>query len=429
MKSRTRRFLAQGWLVASVYAGYKWVQLQGRIGRDTTGALHRQHQRSAEAIYELATRLEGLPIKVCQFLGSRADVVPGPYVSVLSRLQDQVPARPFSTIAPFVEAELGQPLDAVFSEFDQRPVAAASLAQVHRARLHDGREVAVKVQYPEIREVIESDLANFEFFIRILSRLERDFDFGVVIREVQKYVPLELDFYHEAENARRMKENLAGREDVFVPEVIDRWSTGRILLSDYSPGVRVTDVDGLRAAGVQPQEMADRLIAVFSEMVLQHGFFHADPHPGNLLVRDDGCLILLDFGLAKEFAPGFREGLGRMVLAIMTGEREQIGTTFRELGFRTRREDDHSLAILAETFLGWALRNRKSYAEPEMLARFNEELPEALKDNPLIDVPSDILLIARVSGLLSGIGKQLDSHVDIGAAIMPYLVAVPAATA
>lgn len=428
MRSRPRRFLVQGWLVARVYVGYKWVQLLGRLGRDTKEPFERCHERSAQAIYEMAVRLEGLPIKVCQFLGSRADVLPRAYIATLSQLQDRVPARAMDEMEPFLTSELGQPIDATFSEFDRTPIASASLAQVHRARLKDGREVAVKMQYPEIEHVVRSDLENFKFFVKVLSKLERNFDFTVVINEVEKYVPLELDFENEAKNATQMRECLSARTDVTVPAIVTEHSTRRVLVMEFTPGTRVTDLDGLAAAGVDPQDMAKRLIDLFSEMILVHGFFHADPHPGNMLVRTDGTLILLDFGLAKEFAPGFREGIMKLIMSIMTGDRMQIGRAFRDLGFRTKEDRDETLALLGEAFLGWALKNQKSYAEQDMLEEFNETLPAALKENPLVEVPGDILLVERVSSLLSGIGKQLGSHVDIGAALLPYLAANPNVT-
>lgn len=429
MRSRPRRFLIQGWLVARVYFGYKWVQLLGRLGRDTKEPFERCHERSARAIYEMAVRLEGLPIKVCQFLGSRADILPRAYIATLSQLQDRVPARPMSELEPLVVSELGRPLDATFSEFDRTPIASASLAQVHRARLEDGREVAVKIQYPEIEHVVRSDLENFRFFLKVLSKLERNFDFTVVVNEVEKTVPLELDFENEARNATRMHECLSAREDVIVPVVISEYSSRRVLVMQFTPGTRVTDLEGLAAAGVDPQDMAKRLIDIFSEMILVHGFFHADPHPGNMLVRTDGTLILLDFGLAKEFAPGFREGIMKLVLSIMSGDKVQIGKAFRELGFRTKEDRDETLALLGEAFLGWALRNQKSFAEQDMLEEFNEALPAALQENPLVEVPGDILLVERVASLLSGVGKQLGSHVDIGAALLPYLAANPSLAA
>ncbi len=417
-----RRFAAQAWLVAWIYAGYKLIQLTHRLGdRRTDARLARHHRRSAEAIRRLAVRLEGLPIKVCQFLGSRADVLPQPYVDVLSTLQDRVPPRPLATFLPMLEAELGRPAEKVFPELDETPLASASLAQVHRGRLHDGREVAVKMQYPGIAALIAADLRNFAFLVRVLARLERQLDFRFVIDEVERYVPLELDFENEARNAARMRANLAARTDVIVPAVVAEYSTRRVLVMEYVPGVRITDVEGLRAIGVAPADVARRVIDVFCEQVLVHGFFHADPHPGNVLVRPGPKLVLLDFGLAKDFPPAFRTGIARLTHAIVSGDRAAVAGAFRDLGFRTRDATDESLFWLGEAFLGWALRNGKSYADPEMVARFGAEMPRVMRANPLVEVPADVLLVGRVLGLLSGIGKQLGVPVDVTTILLPYL--------
>ena len=422
MLTHSRRFIAVAVLVARIYAGYKLIQLGGRLGlRGRRARYARHHRRSAERVYRLATRLEGLPIKVCQFLGSRADVLPGEYVEVLSQLQDRVPPRPIASLAPLLDGELGHPWQEVFAVLDPVPIAAASLAQVHHGRLRDGREVAVKIQYPDIADLVATDLRNFSFLVRVLARLEPDFDFRVLIDEVEKYVPLELDFVHEAENAERMRADFAGRPDVVVPSVVRELSTRRVLVMDYTPGVRVTDVEGLRAIGVDPVDVARRLIDIFCEQILVHGFFHADPHPGNILVQPGPRLVFLDFGLAKDLPPEFRLGIARLTAAIVSGNHAAVATAFRALGFRTRDASDESLWWLGEAFLGWAVRNGRAYADPAMLARFTNEMPRVMRANPLVEVPGDVLLIGRVLGLLSGIGKQLGSRVDIGAALIPHL--------
>jgi predicted unusual protein kinase regulating ubiquinone biosynthesis (AarF/ABC1/UbiB family) len=365
---------------------------------------------------------------MCQFLGSRADILPDEYIEVLSRLQDKVPPRPLATLIPHVEAELGgRTIDEVFAHFEPLPVASASLAQVHRARLHDGREVAVKIQYPDIAHVIGDDIQNFAVLVRILARLEPRFDFRVLVDEVTQLVPLELDFLHEAANAERMAACLAAHEDVMVPTVVRELTARRLLVTEFATdAVRCTDLDGLARLGVDPRDVARRLSELFAEMILVHGFFHGDPHPGNILVQRGGRIVLLDFGLAKSLPDDFRENVVRLTMAIMGGDKAEIAAAFRALGFRTRRDSDESLAILGEAFLGFALRNGRAYADADVLAQFNDAVPRAMKDNPLEKVPGDILLVGRVMGLLSGVGKQLGSEVDPAALLMPFLAGLSA---
>jgi len=410
-------------MVVTIYGGYKGLQVFGAVtGRSRRRSFYvHQHLRSAVRIRDTAVRLEGLLIKACQFAGSRADVLPPQYVHVLSELHDRVPPRSFSMIGPWIEEQLGRPLTQCFAEFSAKPIASASLAQVHKARLHDGRVVAVKVQYPDIDRIIATDLANFSFFIRLLARIERRFDLRLLLDEVKKYIPLELDFLNEAANARKFGANFADDPRVMVPVPVAELTCRTVLTMNFIEGIKISDVEALERAGIDKHQVADLLANVYLKQILVHGFFHGDPHPGNLLVRPGPQLVLLDLGLAKEFTPKLRAGVVKLTTAIVSSDAKAIGEAFRDLGFETRTGSDDTFVTLGEVFLGQALKAKQAYADVAMVERLNDELMTALRENPIVRASSDLLLVLRVMGLLSGIGKQLDSRVDPLSAMMPFL--------
>jgi predicted unusual protein kinase regulating ubiquinone biosynthesis (AarF/ABC1/UbiB family) len=419
---RARRFSAVATLAARIYLGYKATQIWTRfISAGNKAELYRrQDLRSARALYRTAISLEGLLIKMSQFIATRADLLPDEWVSTLAGLHDRVPPRPFAMIKHRVENELGKPLDAIFSEFASTPIASASLAQVHRARLHDGRICAVKVQYPGIDGIVRADLRNMTFVLKVLAYVEPNFDFRIIAREVLKYVPMELDFVHEADNCDAIRHNFAGDPTVIVPEVYREFSTRRVLTMEFVEGIKITRVAELEAAGIDKHVVAQKLIDVFCAQILRDGFFHGDPHPGNILVQPGPKLVLLDFGLAKDFPPAFRDGLVRLTFAILTNDKSAMVRAFTELGFRTRNGSSETLVALSEAFLGGAVKSGKAYADKDLIEQFSEELPRQLKKNPVVEVPGDVLLVSRVMGLLSGLGKSLDSKVDLFSTLMPY---------
>jgi predicted unusual protein kinase regulating ubiquinone biosynthesis (AarF/ABC1/UbiB family) len=419
---RTYRFVAVAWVAAIIYAGYKSIQLWSRAFGDARKEerYRRQDQRAARAMYRTAVRMQGMLIKACQFIAARADVLPDAWVTTLSTLHDRVPPRPIAMIRARVESELGRPLASVFAEFDPVPIAAASLAQVHAARLQDGRRCAVKVQYPGIEGIVRADLRNLTFILRVLAWMEPEFDFRALAREALKYVPMELDFEHEAGNCETIALNLAARSDVIVPQVYPEFSTRRVLVMELLEGVKITDVAGLERAGIDKHAVAQKLMEIFCEQVLRDGFFHADPHPGNILVQPGPRLVLLDFGLAKDFQPRFRDGIVRLTFSILTSDNEGIARAFDELGFRTRDGSPQTLVTLADLMLGSLVRRGKSYADKELIQDFSERLPRTLRVNPIVEVPADVLLVMRMMGLLSGLSKTLDSRVDLFSTIMPH---------
>lgn len=255
-----------------------------------------QHRSSAERIARLVERLRGMLTKSGQYLSARPDLLPEPYIEPLARLQDAVPPRPYRLIARQIERELGRPPEQVFARFERRPVASASLSQVHRATLPDGRVVAVKVLYPDIEGLVAADLRNLGLIIAIVGRIWPKYDFRALYQEIRRLVPLELDFHHEAANAERIAADLADRKDVVIPAVLHAYSSRRVLTMDYIDGIKIADVVALRGAGLDPSDLAERIVSMFGEQVIGCGFFHGDPHPGNIFALADGRIALLDFG-------------------------------------------------------------------------------------------------------------------------------------
>lgn len=426
---RLRRTIALGSTVAGLWLRWRWLRVQRRFrGTEAmTDATHRFHLRAAESVVHRAIRQQGLIVKTCQFLGSRADVLMDEYVTTLSLVHDQVPPRPWNEIRPVIEEQLHGTVETLFAEFDKAPIAAASLAQVYRARKHDGTAVAVKVQYPGIDRIVEWDLQSITLLANLWSKLENVIDFRPIAAEMRRYAPDEVDFVHEADAAEALREMLADRDDVVVPRIHRELSSRKVITMDFIEGIKISNVAALRAAGIDTPTVADTLIDLFNEMILKRGMFHADPHPGNVFVippttpGGKAKIALVDFGLTKKIPDEFRQQMIVLTSAIVAQQPEAISSTMSDMGFRTREENVETYTALGEAFLGDVLRSGKAYADQAMVAEVNQRLGKVLRANPLIDVPGDVILIARVMGLLSGLGRTLESKTDLIEALLPYL--------
>jgi aarF domain-containing kinase len=407
-----------------IYLGIKTHQMIARRLRpaDMAERWSSFHRVSAESIFRTAIELKGLILKGCQFMGARADVLPPEYVDALSRLQGRVPPRHFSVVKRSVERELGAPLDAIFSDFDEWPIASASLAQVHGATLTDGRRVAVKVQYPEIAQLIRGDLANLRLLFRAVGYLERDFDLMPLIEELGDTIPLELDFVNEGRNAETAARFFKSREDVVIPEIIWEYTTQRVLVMEFLEGIKITEVEALRAEGVDLERLLKLLVEIFCEQILVHGFFHADPHPGNLLVQPDGPkLVLLDFGLAKALPPHFRTGVAGLATSLLLGDVDRMPKALVDLGFETRDQRPESLREIATLMLrlSQVIRSRTG-TDSDTISDLRREIPRRVRENPIVRIPHHLVLLGRVVSLLSGVKSSLGARVDILGTIAPY---------
>jgi predicted unusual protein kinase regulating ubiquinone biosynthesis (AarF/ABC1/UbiB family) len=410
---RGTRIARTGATIWAIYEIPKFVRK--RLGRPEPEDRKATQERAAQTLLAAALALRGVIIKVCQVAATRSDVFPPAFVSILKQCHDAIPPKSFDVVRDTVERELGKPLDAVFSEFDPRPLASASLAQVHRARLRDGREVAVKVQYPDIEEIVRSDLADVQRLCRLYDRFGSEpIELLPLLAELSNHLSMELDFRREARSADRVREMFADDPSVVVPVMHHEWSTGRIITMELVGGLKVDDRAGLEAAGLVPGDVVQDLMRIYVRMILAAGFFQADPHPGNLFVRPDRKIVLLDFGLSKELPEGFGLGLFELMFSMMTLNEAAMIRAFQELGFETRTGDTSTFVAIARRMMR---RSDTGKFEGEFTEEMTTELFDAIRENPVVRVPSDFVLVGRAFSLLSGIAHTLGGRANVLAAM------------
>lgn len=367
------------------------------------------HQRSAEQVFNTAVSMRGMLIKMCQVVGTRSDVFPPQYVKTLSQCHDRLPPRFFDEIRRVVDEDFGKPLEDIFSEFSTEPIASASLAQVHKARLLNGELVAVKIQYPDIEHIIQTDLKTSRRVLQVYQKFDSDpLDLMPLMDELQVHLKLELDFRREVESADRIRELFKDDHHIRIPEFHHEFCTRRVIVMEHVEGIKVTDKQAMIDAGIDYSRLMDRLMHAFNKMILAFGFFHADPHPGNILVTrgEDNRpeFILLDFGLAKELPKGFGMGIFELMFSMMTFNESAMLRAFGELGFKTKNDDDEeSLLIIARRMIG---RSDEGF-QGEFTEEMTDDMFEAIRENPVVTVPIDFVLVARAFSLLSGIAHTL----------------------
>ena len=316
-------------------------------------ALATTDQAKAE---ELASDLEQLGptfIKLGQLLSTRGDLLPEPYLEALGRLQDQIEPFSFSEVEQIVSAELGGRISKLFAEFDREPTAAASLAQVHRARMRDGRMVVVKVQRPGVREIIVKDLEALEEiteFIDAHTEMGKRYEFSNMLSDLRQSLLRELDFKSEAANLRRLRSTLREFERIIIPEPIEDFTTSRVLTMDYVSGKKITTLSPLRLMELDGPELSEDLFRAYLKQILVDGFFHADPHPGNVLITDDDRIAIIDLGMVGHITGSFQENLLRLLLAISEGRGDEAAEISMKMGEPKpnfdKRDFEHRVANL-----------------------------------------------------------------------------------
>jgi predicted unusual protein kinase regulating ubiquinone biosynthesis (AarF/ABC1/UbiB family) len=437
--TRAWRFLKAYWVTFVVIASYVSLRVSARV-RSPAGlarALRDKHRRNARRIERAIVELQGLFIKVGQLISIMTNFLPSEFRTELEGLQDQVPPRPYDDIEERVREELGRPPDELFARFDRRPIASASIGQVHLARLLDGTPVAVKVQYPGIEAIVQSDLKTLRRIFRIVAWFTNYQGLDEVYREIRAMLEAELDFRAEADHGDRIRRNFDGRTDVVIPRVVGELSTARVLTTHFEEGVKIGDLARLDAAGLDRCALARMVVELYCKMIFTDGLYHADPHPGNLLVRRgaDGALalVLLDFGEVAEVSPAMRQGIVELVQGALGRDTERIVRAMKQMGFIARGADEHVFDRVIDYFhnrfqeqISLDTLNLKDIRfDPQKglenladLRRMDISLRE-ISEN--FHVPREWILLERTLLLLMGLCTALDPQMNPTTVIRPYL--------
>jgi ubiquinone biosynthesis protein len=334
--SLVHRGVVTGWLIARAVALYAEVALANRgLWRPAEGAMVARQRRFASSFVEVATRFRGGLIKIGQIASLRIDVIAEEVTDELARLQDRVEPHPFAAIAGELERELGSPIESMFADFEREPIAAASLGQVHRARALDGRDLAVKVLYPGVERSVAVDVAMMKVamwgfnFLSVADLLQ-------VHEQVKQTLEGEMDYTREGRAAEEVERNLATDADIAahtrIPKIHWDLTTRRVLSMEYIEGCKINDLDSLADCGVDRDELVLWASRAFLHMMFKDGFFHCDPHPGNLMVDVDGRIGIIDFGMNQRIDGQILDAISRNVMATATRDSKLYASSLLDAG-------------------------------------------------------------------------------------------------
>ncbi len=375
-----------------------------------------------------AVKLGVLMIKLGQFLSSRADLLPERALEVLSSLQDEVPPAPFSHVVSVIETELGKPVEQIFSVLERKATAAASLGQVHKAVLAaTGEEVAVKVQRPNIDQLVRMDLSTIRFVIWVINRFVDTgefIDLMAFYREFRRTIFEEIDYITEAANARRFREMFKDNPTIYIPRVYDDYTSRRVLLLEWVNGIKVNDYPALEAAGINRLEVAKRTVQTYFYQFFEEGFFHADPHPGNIFVwkgppGEGPVIVFVDFGMVGSLTKSMKKALKDLFLGFLARDSHGLVNALKRLGFIGEGANmvaiERGMALMMEQYYGITMGEARDLEFPEV-ARDMESL---LYGQPF-QIPAQFAFTGRAVGTLSGLATGLAPEFNLVEVALPY---------
>ena len=382
-------------------------------------------RRRSQAVWIRETLLELGPtfIKVGQLFSTRADVIPTEYVEELSKLQDKVPAFSYEQVERIVEQDLGKPISQLYRSFDPIPLAAASLGQVHKAQLHSGEEVVVKVQRAGLRQLFDIDLDIAKGIARYFQNHPewgKGRDWMGIHAECCKILYEEIDYINEGRNADTFRRNFRGFDWVRVPRVYWRYASPRVLTLEYLPGIKISHYEALEAAGLDRKLLANLGARAYLQQLLNDGFFHADPHPGNIAVSPEGALIFYDFGMMGRVRSDIREKLMQLFFGIAQKSGDRVVTALVELGALSPTDDmgpvRRSVQYMLDHFMDQPFENQS-------VAEITDDLYEIAYDQPF-RFPATFTFVMRAFSTLEGVGKGLDPEFNFMEVAKPFAMQI-----
>lgn len=434
--SPTWRVLRAHWVTCLVLGSYLWLRFRSRYRSPAAArnALDRAHRRNARRIYRAIVGLQGLYIKVGQLFSVMANFLPEAFRKELAGLQDQVPARPYEQIERRIRDEFGGkgPLE-LFERFDPSPIASASIGQVHAATLPGGHRVAVKVQYPDIERMVRADLTTLRRIFTLVQRLIPYRGMDAIYREIRALVLEELDFTAEARNTEQVSKAFEGTPRVGFPHVIAELTTKRVLTTQFIDGVKINDLDGLSELRVDRTALATLVIEAYCQQIFHHGKYHADPHPGNILVQEGPSITFVDFGAVGVLSENMRRGLVQLLQAAINRDTQRITSALREMGFIAHRADPAVYDRVIEHLHARFQREIQLDSFNLKDIRFDPQRGlENLADLRQMDislgditdtfyVPKEWIMLERTILLLTGLCTELDPNLNPMSVIRPHL--------
>lgn len=431
-RSATWRFRRAYRTAFIVLFSYLWLGLLKRFlsKKQYETRLMALHVRNAERVKTAILELKGLFIKIGQLLSVMGNYLPEQFQKPLESLQDKIPARPMKEVEARLVGAFGKGPNELFARFDEEPLASASIGQAHRAQLYDGTEVVVKVQHTNIEEMARVDLEIMRQLVKIHNWFYDIKGFDFVYSQVRQMIEDELDFTKEAAAMQRIGEHLRSEKLLEVPKVHVDFSTGRVLTTTWHDGVKIADLAQIDAWGLDRRDLATRLLSAYCHMLFQNGFYHADPHPGNILVKKDGTIVLLDFGAVAELSDSFRKGIPRLIEAAVKNDTNAMIDAARQLGFIAKGQEASEMAERMIDALRNFLQNEVQMDGLNLkeikVNPLNNSLTDLIDEVGLssiagtVQVPKDWVLLNRTITLLLGICSTLDASLNPLDVVRPY---------